>query len=70
MIAYIVRRFINYAILSALATTGAYMLLSVFMDPTRRYLGRNPPMDPNSIALIVNGLGVNPDKPVLARTGA
>lgn len=70
MIGYVLRRFANYAILSALATIGSYIVLSSFMDPTRRYLGRNPPMNPESVTRIVDDLGVNPDIPVMERTWA
>lgn len=68
MIRYLVRRLINYAILTLLATTLAYMAASTFMDPSKRYLGRNPPLPPESITSILDGMGVNPATPVLVRT--
>jgi len=70
MLSYILRRVVNYVVLTFLATVCAYMLTSAFMDPTRRYQGRNPPLDPESITRTVDELGVNPDVPVLERTGA
>lgn len=61
MIAYILRRVVNYVILTALATTGAYMLTSSFMDPAKRYRGKNPPLPESTITAKLDELGVNPD---------
>lgn len=68
MIRYLARRFIMSAFLTVLATTLAYVAASSFMDPAKRYLGRNPPTDPASIARELEALGVNPQRPVLERT--
>lgn len=69
MIKYLLRRFVNYAILTMVATIFAYMAMSAFFDPSKRYQGRNPPMNPASIDGILNEMGVNPKTPVLVRTG-
>ena len=37
MTLYIIRRFINYAILSLVATCMAYILASVILDPAERF---------------------------------
>jgi len=68
MIKYLLRRLVNYTILTMLATVFAYATSSAFMDPSRRYLGRNPPLDPASVDAILDGMGVNPKRPVLERT--
>lgn len=68
MIRYLSRRLVNYTILTILATMFAYIAASSFMDPSRRYLGRNPPLDPVSIDSILDNMGVNPKIPVLERT--
>ena len=58
MIKYLLRRLVNYTILTMLATVFAYATSSAFMDPSRRYLGRNPPLDPASVDAILDGMGV------------
>lgn len=67
MIGFIVKRFINYAILSAIATLSAYVLASVILNPAGRYLGRNPRPSDETINAILDGLGVNPNTPVIER---
>ena len=67
MIGFIVKRFINYAILSAIATLSAYVLASLILNPAGRYLGRNPRPSDGTISAILDGLGVNPNTPVIER---
>lgn len=67
MIGFIVKRFINYAILSAIATLSAYVLASMILNPAGRYLGRNPRPSDETINSILDGLGVNPNTPVIER---
>src|SRR6185437_13646386 len=67
MIGFIVKRFINYAILSAIATLSAYLLASAILNPAGRYLGRNPRPSDETINSILTGLGVNPHTPVIER---
>jgi peptide/nickel transport system permease protein len=64
---YILRRFVNYFILSAIATGLAYVVASLALDPAARYLGRNPRPSAHTITSILDGLGVNPDVPVMQR---
>ena len=68
MIKYLLRRLINYLILTLVATTFAYVASSAFMDPSRRYLGRNPPLEESSVDSILDGMGINPKRSVLERT--
>lgn len=67
MVLYTLRRFVNYFILSAIATCLAYVVASLALDPAAKYYGRNPQPSANVIENILNGLGVNPDVPVLVR---
>ena len=68
MIVYLVRRLINYAILSMLATVLAYVMACLALDPKARYLGRNPRPSDDAINHILNRLGTNPNDPILSRT--
>ena len=70
MIGFIAKRFINYAILSAIATLSAYVLASIILNPASRYLGRNPAPSQETINSILDGLGVNPNTPVIERLWA
>ncbi|MBG0740784.1 ABC transporter permease [Paeniglutamicibacter antarcticus] len=67
MIGFVVKRFVNYFILTAIATLLAYVLASLSLNPAQRYLGRNPQPSPEVITSILDGLGVNPNVPVLER---
>ncbi|ATG52727.1 peptide ABC transporter permease [Brachybacterium vulturis] len=68
MIKYILRRFVNYLILTVVATVFAYIAASLFFFPRRRYLGVNPPIPEESIDGILSAYGVNDKDPVLLRT--
>ncbi|WP_120337645.1 ABC transporter permease [Cryobacterium soli] len=67
MVFYTLRRFVNYFILSAIATCLAYVIASLALDPAAKYYGRNPQPSAQVVENILNGLGVNPDVPVLER---
>ncbi|AIY03413.1 ABC-type dipeptide/oligopeptide/nickel transport system, permease component [Arthrobacter sp. PAMC 25486] len=67
MIGFIAKRFINYAILAAIATLSAYALASAILNPAARYYGRNPRPSDDTINAILDGLGVNPNTPVIER---
>lgn len=68
MTKYILRRFVNYAILTALATIFAYIAASSFFNPRARYENRNPPVPEESIDQILSAHGVNDKDDVLLRT--
>ncbi len=68
MTKYILRRFVNYAILTAIATVFAYIAASSFFSPRKRYLGVNPPIPEESIDRLLSSYGVNDKDPVLLRT--
>ncbi len=68
MILYVIRRFINYAILSIIATVMAYVLACLALDPKARYLGRNPRPSNDVINHALDRLGTNPNDSILGRT--
>lgn len=67
MILYVLRRFLNYAVLSLIATCLAYILATVVLDPAARFYGMNPRPPQSSIDASLDAMGVNPDVPVLER---
>lgn len=67
MIVYLVRRIINYAILTAVAASLAYMLASTNLKPTAALEARHPRPPQSSIDLVLDKLGANPDVPLIER---
>ncbi|MBD7956788.1 ABC transporter permease [Microbacterium sp. Sa4CUA7] len=67
MTLYVLRRFVNYAFLSLLATCLVYVLASVILDPAQRYYGMNPRPPQATIDAKLAEMGVSPDVPVLQR---
>ena len=68
MTQYILRRFVNYLVLTVIATVFSYIAASLFFYPRRRYLGINPPIPEESVDGILSAYGVNDKDPVLLRT--
>jgi peptide/nickel transport system permease protein len=68
VIVYILRRFVNYLILTVIATVLAYVLASLVLNPAARFYGKNPRPSNATIEKTLQGLGVDPQKPVLERT--
>ena len=68
MILYAVRRFVNYLILTVIATVVGYVLASLVLNPAARFYGRNPRPSNAAIEASLQRLGVDPHRPVLART--
>ncbi|MCI9858139.1 ABC transporter permease [Microbacterium proteolyticum] len=67
MTLYVLRRFLNYAVLSLLATCLAYVLGSALLRPQDRFYGMNPRPPEESIVASLNALGANPDVPIIVR---
>lgn len=67
MTLYLIRRILNYAILTLVATSLAYVLASIGLVPERRFLQRNPPVPQSTIDGILDRWGVNPEDPLLLR---
>lgn len=68
MIIYIVRRIINYSILTAVASCLAYMLASIGLNPVWQLESRHPRPPQSSIDQMLDAWGVNPKVPLLERT--
>ncbi|MFK4791550.1 ABC transporter permease [Microbacterium sp. ZW T5_56] len=69
MIWYILRRLVNYTILTVVASSLAYVLASLGLNPAQKFQQRNPPVPPEVIASNLDRLGVNPEVPLLQRLG-
>ncbi|WP_405375538.1 MULTISPECIES: ABC transporter permease [unclassified Microbacterium] len=67
MTLYVLRRFVNYAILSLIATCMAYVLASTVLKPGDRYYGMNPRPPQASIDASLAAIGQSPDMPVIVR---
>jgi peptide/nickel transport system permease protein len=63
------RRLVNYVILVFIATSLAYLLAAVSLDPKSNYLGRNPRPPAAVINEKLDQANLNPDTPVLDRYG-
>jgi peptide/nickel transport system permease protein len=63
------RRFVNYFILVFIATSLAYILAAVSLDPKSNYVGRAKPPPPAVIALKLKSINADPNTPVLVRYG-
>lgn len=67
MTLYLIRRIINYAILTIVASSLAYCLASTTLSPAFEYMQRNPPAPKETVDAILNRLGVNPEVPLIVR---
>ncbi|BDZ46158.1 ABC transporter permease [Naasia aerilata] len=68
MILYLLRRVLNYVILTVIASCGAYMLASATMNPTYPLEQRHPRPPQSTIDSLRDAWGVNPDVPLIERT--
>jgi len=68
VILYALRRFINYFILTMLATVLGYVLASLVLNPAARFFGRNPRPSDAAIQASLHRLGVDPQTPLVQRT--
>ena len=68
MTLYILRRFVNYLIMTVLATVIGYVLASIVLNPAARFYGKNPRPSDATIEKSLQALGVDPHRPVLERT--
>lgn len=69
MAKYLARRLLNYVVLVFIATSIAYLLAAVSLNPRSNYEGRNPPIPPAVIANTLDQYNLNPQTPVLTRYG-
>jgi peptide/nickel transport system permease protein len=63
------RRLVNYMILVFIATSMAYLLAAVSLDPKSNYTQRNPRPSDAVISEKLDSLNLNPDTPVFTRYG-
>jgi len=66
---YLVRRLINYVVLVFIATSMAYILAAVSLNPRTHFLGRNPPVPISTQDNILNRYNLNDKTPVIQRYG-
>ncbi|RBY89458.1 ABC transporter permease [Blastococcus sp. TF02A-30] len=64
---FLLRRLANYLVLILVATTLAYFVASVALNPRVRYEGRNPPPPPAVVEQQLTEYGVNDNDPLLGR---
>lgn len=67
MVKFLLRRFLNYLVLTALATVLGFFLASTTLHPRANFEGRNPPIPEASVDRFLDGLNMNDKTPVLAR---
>ena len=68
MTVYIVRRIVNYLILTAVASSLAYVLASIGLNPVWQFENRHPRPPQSSIDQLLDAWGVNPKIPLIERT--
>jgi len=66
---YLARRLLNYVVLVFIATSMAYLLAAVSLNPRAHYEGRNPPIPQTTINNILNQYNLNDHTPVFERYG-
>ena len=66
---YLLRRLANYAVLSFVATSCAYLLAGVTLNPEANYLGRHPAPSQASVDLALSRYNLNPRTPLAVRYG-
>lgn len=65
--AFLLRRAANYLVLILVATTLAYFVASIALNPRARYEGRNPPPPQAVVEQQLTNLGVNDKDPLIER---
>jgi peptide/nickel transport system permease protein len=64
---YLARRLLNYVVLVFIATSMAYLLAAVSLNPRTHYEGRNPPIPVATQDLTLSHYNLNDKTPVLTR---
>ncbi len=64
---FLLRRTVHHLVLVFVATTLAYVVASLALDPRSRYEGRNPPLPPAAVNAQLSEYGVNDEDPLLER---
>jgi len=66
---YLARRLLNYVVLVFIATSMAYLLAAVSLNPKANYEGRTPAIPESTIHQTLHNYNLDPDTPVLDRYG-
>lgn len=66
---YLARRLLNYLVLVFIATSMAYLLAALTLNPRANYEGRNPPIPKASIDRTLSAFNINNETPILTRYG-
>jgi peptide/nickel transport system permease protein len=66
---YLARRLLNYIVLVFIATSMAYLLAAVSLNPRAHYEGRNPPIPQTTINNTLNQYNLNNHTPLVQRYG-
>ena len=66
---YLARRLLNYLVMVFIATSMAYLLAAVALNPRTHYENRQPPIPETSINQILDRYNLNNHTPVLTRYG-
>src|SRR5579875_1233495 len=64
-----VRRLVNYLVLTFIATSLAYLLAAATLNPEANYLGRHPQPSIQSVDTTLTRYNLNPHTPALVRYG-
>jgi peptide/nickel transport system permease protein len=67
MVKFLLRRFVNYAVLTIVASSLAYLLAASTFDPAANYESRNPPPPPQVVAEKLHEANLSPQTPLLVR---
>jgi glutathione transport system permease protein len=67
MARFMLRRLVNYLVLTFLATSIAYFLAAATMNPEANYLGRHPRPSLASVDLTLSHYDLNPHTPIIVR---
>jgi peptide/nickel transport system permease protein len=69
MTKFLLRRLLNYVVLTIVATSLAYLLAASTFNPATNYQSRNPPPPPQVVSRQLSKANLNPDTPLLVRYG-
>ena len=64
---FLLKRLVNYLVLTVVATTIGYAVASVALNPRSRYQGRNPPVPESSVDAQLTAVGINDKDPLIER---
>jgi peptide/nickel transport system permease protein len=67
MLKFLLRRLVNYLVLTGIATVLGFFLASSALNPRSNYEGRNPPIPEASVDRILDGLNMNDKTPIAKR---